>query len=135
MQKQKTQQTQQTNNKQKTKNKKHHTYKNRICRVIHKRHLCIVVSVVTFNSASEQNVFKPVAYVKNTNVHISKIAIGTETIEVEIFSKNGDTVYTGKIEKEGNILGKIYDFSTSDKGSYTIIMKTNGRRFVENIQI
>jgi len=95
----------------------------------------VTASLVEFDKTAEVSFFKPVVFVNRTNVHVSKMAIGNDIIEVEILSSNGDTVHKEKIEKEGYILGQIYDFSTSQKGVYTIVMKTNGRRFVENIQI
>jgi len=95
----------------------------------------VTASVVEFNKTAEVNFFKPVVFVNGKNVHISKMAMANDAIEVQILSDNGDIVHTEKIEKEGHVLGKIYDFSTSEKGVYTIVMKTNGRWFVENIQI
>ena len=96
----------------------------------------VVASVVTFDKISEVKIFKPVVLVKNSTVYVSKMATSDdESLSVEIVSENGDSVYSSTIKKQGNSLGQIYDFSTSDKGSYSIIMKTEGRRFVENIQI
>ena len=92
-------------------------------------------SVVSFDKAAEAKIYKPVVFVNDKNVHISKMALDVEALEIEIISEEGDAVYSEKIEKEGNVLGKIYDFSTSQKGNYTIVIKTKERRFVENIQI
>ena len=95
----------------------------------------VVASVVTFDKAAELNIFKPVVYVRDKNISITKLALGSETLSIEIFSESGDSVYSEKIEKVGNLLGRIFDFSTSEKGNYTIVIKTKERRFVENIQI
>ena len=97
----------------------------------------VITSVVILDKASETRVFKPVVFVNNTkkHVHVSKLAINNEVLNIEILAENGDVVYAEKIEKEGDVLGKIYDFSTSDKGVYTIVMKTEGIRFIKNLKI
>ena len=94
-------------------------------------------SVVTFDKTAEKKYFKPRVHVINKKVFISKRSFDpNEEIEVRIYSENDDLAYAGKItEKKGNTLGKIYDFSTSEKGIYTIVIKTSGRRFVEYVQI
>ncbi len=96
----------------------------------------VVASVVTFNKTSEESIFKPVVFMSNNNyVHVSQMAVNNKVLSVEIYAENGDQIYSEKIEKEGDVLGKIYDFSTSAKGVYTFVMKTNGRRFVQNLDI
>ena len=97
----------------------------------------VKASIVTFDKTAEKKYFKPRVHVINKKMFISKRSFDSnEEIEVRIYSEKDDLAYAGKItEKKGNTLGKIYDFSTSEKGIYTIVIKTNGRRFVENIQI
>ncbi len=96
----------------------------------------VASSVVTFDKDSEASIFKPVVFVSNKKyVHVSKTAVNSGDLNIEIFAENGDSVYSEKIQKEGDILGKIYDFSTSEKGIYTFVMKTDGRRFVQNLKI
>lgn len=96
----------------------------------------VLGSIVKFDKMTENKVFKPIVFVSSKkHVHVSKIAIQNKVLNIEIFADNGDLIHSEKVEKEGEILGKIYDFSTSEKGVYTIVMKTAGRRFVKNIQI
>ena len=91
---------------------------------------------MTFDKASEVSIFKPVVFVSNKKyVHVSKTSVNNDVLNIEILAENGDTVYAEKIEKKGAVLGKIYDFSTSQKGIYTFIMSTDGRRFVQNLKI
>ena len=58
-----------------------------------------------------------------------------EILEIEILSSTDESILHDKIKRKGNTLGKIYDFSTSEKGTYTIITKSNGRRFVNHVNI
>ena len=97
----------------------------------------VKASIVIFDKTAEKIYFKPRVHVIGQMVYISKSSFDSnDEIEVRIYSDKDDLAYAGKItEKKGNTLGKIYDFSTSEKGVYTIVLKTNGRRFVENIQI
>jgi len=93
-------------------------------------------SVVTFDKAANERIFKPVAFKsKDNKVYVSKLSLEDEHLEVKILSEDNTVLYIETIEKNGIILGKVYDFSKSRSGNYTIVMKTKERRFVENIQI
>lgn len=92
-------------------------------------------TIVTFDKASKTRIFKPVVWLKNKKVYVSRMAFAEESIEVEILFESNERVLIEKIKKKGELLGKIYDFSTSEKGTYTIITKSNGRRFVNYVQI
>jgi len=96
----------------------------------------VLASVVTFDKSADVSIFKPVVFISNNNyVHVSQMAVNNEILSLEIFAENGDSIYSGRIIKEGDVLGKIYDFSTAAKGVYTFVMKTDGRRFVQNLKI
>jgi len=92
-------------------------------------------SVVTFDKTGEVKFFKPVVWLNKDRVFISKFSIEDEILEIEILSDSNERILLEKVKRKGNILGKIYDFSTSEKGTYTIIVKSNGRRFVNHVQI
>ena len=95
----------------------------------------VVSSVVTFDKTAETKIFKPVVFVNKKRVHISKISLEGEVLRVKIFSENSELVYSGSIAVKKDVLGKIYDFSTSLKGRYSIVITSKGRTFVENIEI
>jgi len=92
-------------------------------------------SVVTFDKTREVKSFKPVVWLNNDKVFISKIVFEDEFLEIEILSDSNERILLEKVKRKENVLGKIYDFSTSAKGTYTIIVKSNGRRFVNRVQI
>ena len=95
----------------------------------------VASSVVTFDKTAETKIFKPVVFVNRKKVHISKNSLENEVLRVKIFSENSELVYSGSIVINKDTFGKIYDFSTSLKGQYTIVTTTKGRTFVEKIKI
>lgn len=95
----------------------------------------VVATIVTFHKEAFINIYKPLVFVNNKNVYISKISLEDEVLHVNIFSNNSKLVYSDSVKLEGNILGKIYDFPTSLKGNYTIVMTTKERSFIERIKI
>jgi len=90
---------------------------------------------VIFDKEAETTIFKPVVYVKNNKVYVSKLAFDNEVLEIKIITEDDEFVLSEKIEKRGDHLGKIYNFSTSEKGTYSIIIKSSGRRFEKHIKI
>lgn len=92
-------------------------------------------TVVTFDKTKEVIYFKPVVWLNKSKVYISKMTLEDEFLEIEILSSTDESILHDKVERKGNMLGKIYDFSTSEKGTYTIIIKSNGRRFVNHVTI
>lgn len=90
---------------------------------------------VIFDKDTETTIFKPVVYVKNNKVYVSKLSFDNEVLEIKIINEGNEFVLSEKIEKIGDRLGKIYNFSTSEKGTYLIIIKSSGRRFENYIKI
>jgi len=90
---------------------------------------------VTFDKDSETTIFKPIVYVKNNKVYVSKLSFENEVLDVKITTENNELVLSEKIDKVNDCLGKIYDFSKTKKGTYFIITKSAGRRFVKKIKI
>ena len=95
-------------------------------------------SIVEFKKDEEYKIFKPVVYLKQDKVYISKFTFDNEVLDIKIFTADShEFVLSEKIERKGDsdYLGKIYNFSTSEKGTYSIIINSAGRRFVKNIKI
>ena len=91
---------------------------------------------VTFNKQSKKTIYKPVVYFNDGKMYISKLTFDAETMDISIYYEDNDRVIKDKnIGKKGNVLGKIYDFTGSEKGTYTVIIKNNGREFVKTVQI
>ncbi|NNC70875.1 MAG: hypothetical protein HKN90_08655 [Flavobacteriaceae bacterium] len=92
--------------------------------------------VVKFDKHSKKTIFKPVVYYNDGKVFISKMSFDAETMDVSIYYEDDTKVLKdAKIAKKGNVLGKIYDFTGSEKGTYTLIITNNGREFVNQVKI
>lgn len=89
---------------------------------------------VVFHREKESIIFKPTIFNKNGMVKIHKTISNKNPLYLKIYYENGDLVRTEKIENK-QILKKSYDFSTSSKGDYKIVISNGDRTFVENIKI
>lgn len=89
---------------------------------------------VTFNKEKESIIRKPILVTKKGVVYLSKLSVNNEPMEVTIYHEN-DKVYAEKLQEDSYSIGRAYDFSTSKKGEYRIVMETEGRQFVKNIKI
>jgi hypothetical protein len=85
-------------------------------------------SIVTFDKNTSSKIFKPMVFVNKKNIHVSKISLEDEVLQVKLFSKNSKLIYSGSIVIEGNVIGKTYDLPTSLKGNY-IIANYQGKKF------
>ncbi len=93
-------------------------------------------SEVVFKKELQKSIFKPMVYVKDGKMHVTKLAFKDEAMEVIIYYENTERVLTDMIsERKDAALGKVYDFKGSDKGQYIVIVKTEGRRFVNQVNI
>lgn len=91
---------------------------------------------VMFSKNKEEKILAPVAFVKANRVYISiPKKSKSESISVSFYFEGSELAYTDKIDRGINLKGKIYDFSTSIKGKYTVVMNVNGRSFKQQIKI
>jgi hypothetical protein len=89
--------------------------------------------VVTFIESSNSTIFKPVFRNQDSKVIISKLAIDTKEMIVELYFGN-DLIYTETVKGEA-VLNRVYKLDETLTGDYTAIIKANGRVFVENFRI
>ena len=96
----------------------------------------VVEGEVTFDKDSKKTIFKPVVYYNDGKMFISKMSFDAETMDIAIYYENDQPVLKDKnIGKTGNVIGKIYDFKGSEYGTYTVVIKNNGREFVNKVKI
>ncbi|WP_339622789.1 hypothetical protein [uncultured Winogradskyella sp.] len=82
---------------------------------------------------STKKIFKPVFRIENSKVLISKLALDSNQMTVELYY--GETlIYTDNIEG-ADILNRVYQLDNSLKGSYSAIIRTNSRVYIENFRI
>jgi hypothetical protein len=88
---------------------------------------------VSYITANKKTVFKPVVRNRNGQVLISKLALTSDTMEIELYFE-GDLINSETI-KGGNVLNRVYKLDETIKGDYTAIIKSNDRVFIENFKI
>lgn len=98
----------------------------------------IKASIVEFKKDEEYKIFKPVLYLKEDKVYISKFTFDNEVLDIKIFiADSHELVLSEKIKTNGDSygLGKIYNFSKANERNYNIIIKSEGRTFKNIIKI
>ncbi|MFK7833268.1 MAG: hypothetical protein AB8B52_08330 [Winogradskyella sp.] len=88
---------------------------------------------VTFIEDANQTIYKPVFRSKNARVIISKLALDTTEMVVELYYE-GESIHTETV-KGNDVLNRVYKLDTSLKGEYQAVITTNNRVFVENFRI
>jgi len=95
----------------------------------------VVSNQVAFKKEEESIIYKPFIRVKDSMVYVSRISFEENPIEYKIyFEGNYEMVLSEKFDKESQ-LKRIYDFSTSEKGNYVFVFKSNGRTFTKTVKI
>jgi hypothetical protein len=90
--------------------------------------------VAEFAKSAEHNFAKPKVFEKSDLVYISRTSSDKQTWEIDVYFEGSDLAHSEKLKNVQN-LNRIYDFSTSQKGQYTIILSSEGRTFSNHINI
>ncbi len=92
---------------------------------------------VEFNKEMETIIFKPYITKKDNSVLVSKLSLNKQPLEVKIYydynSGSYDLVHSETIEDTMNIQ-RVYKLSKSEKGNYKLVLKTEGRSFIEYLE-
>lgn len=90
---------------------------------------------VSFNKEKQTTVFKPIIRVKNNKILVSKLSLQEKPFEMKVYQDYDNKNYLVYSEFIDNtkVIERI--FKLSEKGSYKIVLKTEGREFVEYITI
>ena len=89
---------------------------------------------VEFIKDEQYKIFKPVVYVRGDYAYISRMSLVKEPIQINVYDEEDSLIYSEKIE-EAKSLKRIYNFSKSEEGNYTIVFKSEGRTFKNSIKI
>lgn len=87
---------------------------------------------VNMEKALEYVIHKPILLTKNNKVTLTKLSLDQNPLEVKVYYQDGVMVYSEKIANKTSI-AKMFDFSEAQKGTYTFVMKSDGRVFQEDI--
>jgi len=98
----------------------------------------VKANVVKFDKDHETIVFKPVVRTKDNLVYVSQLCFNKTPLKVEIYfsgfdSGNYKSVFLEKIE-DVKIIEKVYKLTGLDKGSYKIVLRSEGKTFTKFIQ-
>ena len=89
--------------------------------------------VVTFIQNSKEKIFKPVFRSENSKLLISKLALDSNEMTVELYYGT-ELIYTETVTGK-EILNRVYKLDETLRGDYTAIIKSNYRVYVENFRI
>lgn len=86
------------------------------------------------NRSEEVSIMKPSLKMEGKLVHVQQEALNKQNLEVSIFFEGNELIFEEFFENTLAV-NRTYDFSKSPTGEYTIIFNTEGRTFVNEINI
>ena len=90
---------------------------------------------VNFRKDDKTTIFKPMVRVKDDMVFVSRTSFESAPMDFKIYyASNSDVVLTEKFENEP-FIERVYDFSSSKKGEYLFVFRSNGRKYVKSVKI
>jgi len=94
----------------------------------------VEASIAEFVKAKEFSINKPDVEVIDDRVYISSVSVDQQLWEISVYFENDDLAFSEKLDST-QTLKRVYDFSSSKKGNYTIVFSSKGRKFEEGIHI
>jgi len=92
---------------------------------------------VAFYKEKEASIFKPIVRVKDNKLFISKLSLEKSPLTIKVYqeySVDNRLLHTETIENT-KIIERIYTLPKTKEVKYKIVFKTEGREFVEYINI
>ncbi|MBT8394972.1 MAG: hypothetical protein KJN66_09000 [Bacteroidia bacterium] len=97
----------------------------------------VSLNKVEFNKEKETTILKPYVTQKGNRVLVSKLSLSKQPLKVKIYYSNNsgswDLIHSETIENTMNIQ-KAYKLYKKEKGNYKVILKTEGRSFIEYLK-
>lgn len=101
----------------------------------------VAMNKVEFLKEKETKYFKPVIRFKDNKILLSRLSFNQKPLEVKVYYE--DTGYYGSDYlllhsekfKDMKIIERVYQIDNLKKGSYKVVVKTEGREFTESITI
>jgi hypothetical protein len=91
-------------------------------------------NVVVFSKENEQLIIKPFVEKNGNMVLVSKLSLHENPLKIKIYYQDTSLVFEETIENK-QLLNRKYDFSTSEKGTYRIVLFSEGREFTKEFKI
>ena len=95
--------------------------------------------VVDFEKDKETIVFKPFIRSNKNIIYVSKLSLNKQPLEIKIFyNKNNqsgfDLIHSETIANTQTIK-RVYNLNINEKGKYKFVTKTEGRTFIDYVQL
>ena len=101
--------------------------------VIEVKSIQVKDNIVTFLNTSDEKIFKPVFRAEDSKVLISKLALGSNEMTVELYYEN-ELIHAETV-KGKDVLNRVYKLDNTLRGDYRAIIRSNERVFIENFSI
>jgi hypothetical protein len=89
--------------------------------------------VVTFLEDFKEKIFKPVFRFENYKVLISKLALDSDEMTIELYYEN-NLIHKENV-KGKEILNRVYQLDKSLQGNYRAVITSNARVYIENFRL
>ena len=101
----------------------------------------VAMNKVEFLKEKETKFFKPVIRLKDNKILLSRLSFNQKPLEVKIYYEDNSyyssdylLLHSEKF-KDTKVIERVYELDKSKKGSYKVVVKTEGREFTESITI
>lgn len=85
-------------------------------------------------SSEKLTIAKPMVRVNNDRVYLSRVGSNSQSMNIEIYYEGKELAYSEELTRDGEI-ERIYDFSTSESGSYLFSIDVDDRTFNEMVHV
>ncbi|WP_299883906.1 hypothetical protein [uncultured Lacinutrix sp.] len=97
----------------------------------------VTYNKVLFNKNEETKLYKPFVRVENNFLYVSQLSLNKNPLKIELYynapeNDNFELLLSETIDNTLDI-GRVYKLSKKEIGKYKIILKTEGKTFVEKI--
>jgi len=89
----------------------------------------------------ETTIFKPVVRLKDNFIFIAKLSLNQEPVEIKLYYDSNEShsgmyelLNTETIENTATI-HRVYKLDKYEKGNYKVVLKTEGRTFIEKVKL
>ena len=102
----------------------------------------VAMNKVEFLKEKETKFFKPVIRLKDNKILLSRLSFNQKPLEVKIYYEDNNGYYGSDYLllhsekfKDTKVIERVYELDKFKKGSYKVVVKTEGREFTESITI
>lgn len=92
----------------------------------------VEADTVAFLTEKEYNISKPLVKLKNDYVYITQVSEENQDMKIDVYYEGNELVYSEEMESAQS-QKRTYDFSSSIRGNYFIVINTEGRTFSHSI--